>query len=104
VIRMICLEPGCTSLVRRGYCAEHAPKHRRRSVHRRGYTRTWRARRLAWLSAQPWCARCEASGRLVRAVDVHHTVRHRGDVAGVLGGGLESLCKACHGRATAAGE
>ena len=101
---MVCAEPGSTNLVRRGYCVEHAPKHRRPSAHRRGYTRTWRARRLAWLSAHPWCARCEARGLLVRAADVHHVARHHGDVAGVLGGTLESLCKSCHGHATAAGE
>ena len=102
VVWMVCSEPGCTTLVRRGYCARH--QRRRASASRRGYGRRWQARRRAWLAEHPWCARCEREGRVVAAVDVHHVERHRGDAVAVLQGGLESLCKRCHGLATAAGE
>ena len=64
-------------------------------------TTQWRAIRLQWLAANPWCARCEKP-----AVDVDHIEPHGGDVLrfwdATLRGALQSLCKACHRSKTSA--
>jgi 5-methylcytosine-specific restriction protein A len=50
----------------------------------------------------PLCERCRANGRIKAAVEVHHrmAVRDGGDPLDIEG--LESLCKSCHSRESAA--
>jgi 5-methylcytosine-specific restriction endonuclease McrA len=58
-------------------------------------------RRRIWLSQNPWCEDCLRANIYTPATDVHHKVRHEGDIDKFLSDDLESLCHACHSRKTA---
>jgi 5-methylcytosine-specific restriction protein A len=96
-----CATPGCSALVESGYCGRHRPAARpRTSAARRGYGRAWRAKRLAYLRAQPLCRACEAEGRVTAAHEVDHIVPlSRGGADDETN--YQPLCKACHSRKTA---
>lgn len=57
----------------------------------------WTTLRRRYLRAHPLCQRCEAEGRIVPAVDVHHKAERleRPDLA-FSWSNLEALCKPCH--------
>ena len=104
-----CHYPGCSVLVRRGYCSAHQSvvdagrvrTDEQREVHRL-YGRPWKRIRAKQLADHPWCAQCEREGRLdVPAIHVHHKSRHRGDAETFYRSELESLCHSCHSRETA---
>jgi 5-methylcytosine-specific restriction protein A len=69
---------------------------------RRGYGRMWQACRLQKLADDPWCEHCLADGLHVAATEVDHkqTIRSGGEVLDR--DNLQSLCKPCHSRKTAA--
>ena len=81
-----CLHPGCTALVRGGYCAQHQPK---RAEHRSAESLAWRRwyslpvwtddLRPAQLLREPFCRECARCGLRVRATDVDHIVPFEGD-------------------------
>lgn len=105
-----CLYPGCTALVRSGYCDAHRPPDTaRRSERSRAYRRwyslsVWTDElRPQQLAREPFCRTCAARGLRTRATDVDHVVPHDGDWARFTDpGNLESLCHSCHSRKTAA--
>jgi 5-methylcytosine-specific restriction enzyme A len=75
---------------RRAEVDRHRP-----SARRRGYDRRWEAARARFLRDHPSCA----CGN--RAVEVHHTVDHRGDMVLFWRTELwQALCKPCHSRET----
>lgn len=57
----------------------------------------WRKLRAAFLGRHPLCAECQAAGRPVPAVDVHHRLerKDRPDLA-YEWSNLQALCKPCH--------
>jgi len=60
-------------------------------------TPAWRQIRARQLARQPWCVRCWAQGKQVRASVTDHVVPHRGDAAAFWDtGNLQSLCMSCH--------
>jgi len=99
-----CAYPGCPTLVRSGYCDVHATQvvrftqrdPRRQSL----YDRNWTKRRVAYLASHPWCEDCLNKGIYTPAIDVHHKIRHKGDVDLFLSSPLRALCHACHSRQT----
>lgn len=105
-----CLHPGCTALVRGGYCEQHQPKRvERRSAESRAWRRWYSLPvwtddlRPAQLLREPWCRECARRGLRVRATDVDHVVPFEGDWKLFTDPtNLQSLCHSCHGRKTAA--
>lgn len=97
-----CAYPGCTSLVKRGFCDVHVrPEIVIRDPERqRLYDRKWQARRRVFLSQHPWCEECLRANIYTPATDVHHKQRHEGDIEKFLSDDLEALCHACHSRKT----
>ena len=65
----------------------------RGSAYERGYDRRWSKVRKMKLMESPLCERCQAAGRVVPAVLVHHVDR---DPRNNESGNLEALCLACH--------
>ena len=59
-------------------------------------TPAWRQNRATQLARHPWCVRCWAMGKQVRASVADHVAPHRGDAALFWQGRLQSLCMACH--------
>src|SRR5689334_4967247 len=77
-----CTYPGCSELVKAGRCARHAAKIDRTPRAKtavRGYDAKWRAYRLSFLRAHPFCVRCMAARRYELATVVDHIIAHRGD-------------------------
>jgi 5-methylcytosine-specific restriction enzyme A len=67
----------------------------------RGYDGRWRKARARYLTEHPWCASCQAEGRLTRATVVDHVVPHRGDAALFWDhDNWQALCRRCHDRKT----
>ena len=105
-----CLHPGCTALVRGGYCEQHQPKRvERRSAESRAWRRWYSLPvwtddlRPNQLLHEPFCRECARRGLRVRATDVDHVVPFEGDWKLFTDpGNLQSLCHSCHGRKTAA--
>ena len=74
----------------------------------------WYRRRIWWgpmglrtmqLRKQPLCETCKKEGRVTVAKDVDHIKPHRGNWSLFADPeNLQSLCKPCHSRKTAAGE
>jgi 5-methylcytosine-specific restriction enzyme A len=97
----VCPEPGCVELVKAGsrYCVRHTrlsrPEDVRKSSHRRGYDRTWRRVRDAFLDAHPDCVECGAA-----ATEVDHALALK-DGGTHDWDNLRSVCKRCHSRKTA---
>lgn len=105
-----CRHPGCSALVRGGYCDKHQPK---RTNDRSEEAQSWRwmYRTKAWtddlrptqLLREPFCRECAKRGVRTRASDVDHIVDHKGDWDKFADrSNLESLCHSCHSRKTAA--
>ncbi len=103
-----CLHPGCTALVRGGYCDKHRPPDaNRRSEKSQGYRRwynlsVWKDDlRPKQLVREPWCRACAQRGLRVRATDVDHIQPHDGDWSKFVDpANLQSLCHACHSAKT----
>lgn len=105
-----CLHPGCTALVRGGYCEKHRPPDREsRSACSQSYRR-WYALpvwtedlRPKQLAREPFCQECAKHGLRERATDVDHVEPHNGDWGKFTDpSNLQSLCHSCHGRKTIA--
>lgn len=80
-----CASPGCTQLVERGRCVQHARRtqldERRGSARERGYDHRWERARQAFLDEgdHRLCAHCKARGLVAASSLVDHIVPHRGD-------------------------
>lgn len=102
-----CAEPGCSAIVARGYCRQHAQaKERARplwDVRRLYRTARWTAIRRAQLASEPLCRDCHQRGRVTAATHVDHITPHRGDEQAFWASPVQSLCAACHSRKTAHG-
>lgn len=104
-----CRHPGCSALVRDGYCGAHQPKRtddrseEAKSWHWMYRTDKWlRELRPEQLLREPFCRECSRNGLRVRATDVDHIEPHRGDWSKFTDrNNLQSLCHACHSRKTA---
>lgn len=105
-----CLHPGCTALVRSGYCDKHRPPETaRRSAKSQSYRRWYSlpiwtdVLRPQQLAHEPFCRECARLGLRVYATAVDHVVPHDGDWSLFTDpNNLQSLCDSCHGRKTAA--
>ncbi|MCA3254943.1 MAG: HNH endonuclease [Alphaproteobacteria bacterium] len=76
---------------------EHDERRRREKPWRNWYkSKAWAAIRLAQLTAQPFCERCDRRGEVTIATVVNHTTPHRGNWTLFLAGPFESCCKPCH--------
>lgn len=108
-----CRTPACAEVTRHpsGYCDKHEEyrnavkreyeKHRL-SAAIRGYDRTWRKYRKAFLRKNPLCKQCEAEGRITSATVVDHIQDHKGDPDLFWDrSNHQALCKRCHDRKTA---
>lgn len=69
----------------------------------RGYGADWQKVRDRKLAVDPFCAECKRKGRDVVATQVHHIKPFRGlnDPLRLAWDNLESVCEACHVRASA---
>lgn len=105
-----CRHPGCSALVRDGYCDAHRPK---RTNDRSQEAQSWRwmYRTGKWLDElrpeqllrEPFCRACALRGVRAYATDVDHVIPHRGVWALFVDpNNLQSLCHSCHSRKTAA--
>ncbi len=107
-----CSYPGCTALVSSGSrCAKHQRQANQKrwakenaarpSSSAQGYDARWRKIRLMHLREHPLCVECSRRGLTVAATEVDHITplaqggTHAAD-------NLQSLCKPCHSRKTAA--
>lgn len=105
-----CRHPGCSVLVREGYCEAHKPKDRaRRSEEAQAWrwmysTDEWtQDLRPAQLLREPFCRECARRSLRIPATDVDHVEPHRGDWAKFTDReNLQSLCHSCHSRKTMA--
>ncbi|MEX6508926.1 HNH endonuclease signature motif containing protein [Jiella sp. M17.18] len=69
----------------------------RPTARQRGYDSKWDRARAAFLTAHPWCRRCEAQGKLHRATVVDHIEPHRGDYKLFWSrSNWQPLCQPCH--------
>lgn len=99
-----CSTRGCPHLVKMGTrfcasCEKFGAKwnqgRKRKSSAKRGYNRSWRAVREAYVRAHPLCEDCKMEGRVQAAEEVHH-------VRAIVSGGkniksnLLSLCRFHH--------
>ena len=104
-----CNHPGCTALVKGGYCHAHArPRFEgaRHHADRQGlyWRASWRKARAAYLAEHPLCVECQRKGRLVAATVVDHIIPHRGDEGRFWErSNWASLCVRCHTVKTARG-
>jgi 5-methylcytosine-specific restriction protein A len=103
-----CLRPGCAAIVRRGYCAQHAPREADRpNADVRTWYRTPRWRQLRWLvlAMQPRCpGRDDGRPCGQPTTDVDHRQPHRGNPARFWDlGNLTALCHRCHSSKTGRG-
>ena len=107
-----CAQPGCSALVVKGYCAEHARASRVYDKHRgtaaqRGYDAAWQRASKAYLRAHPiakdiYCYHESELGGPQPAEVVDHIVPHRGDVKLFWdSANWQPLTKADHDRKTA---
>ena len=105
-----CLYPGCTALVRGGYCDKHQPAERTRRSEKSLSYRRWYSKKIwtDWLrpqqlSREPFCRVCAKRGVRRYATDVDHVVPHDGDWSKFIDpNNLQSLCHSCHGAKTIA--
>jgi 5-methylcytosine-specific restriction protein A len=101
-----CGYPGCPELVESGYCKRHAHARNgafvREPNRQRLYDRRWQKIRERQFAQHPWCEMCLKDGRHIPATDVHHVIRHGGDINLFYTSPLMSLCHECHSRLTSA--
>lgn len=103
-----CKHPGCSTLTKTGWCAEHQPKHKRgvsSEWHWMYNDRRWKALRQQQLIREPFCAECIRRGAITpaRATEVDHITPHRGSWRMFLDkDNLQSLCHRCHSAKTMA--
>ncbi|HLL68828.1 MAG TPA: hypothetical protein VK453_24405 [Micromonosporaceae bacterium] len=100
--RVPCTTPGCTGTAPGGRCDRCLTRQARGSSAARGYGRTWRARRIPYLVAHPWCVLC---GRPATVPDHHPASRRQLEARGVADPDadehLRALCDPCHRTQTA---
>jgi len=101
-----CSYPGCTELTQERYCPLHKSaanrqydQTRRSPDHNRTYGRRWHKIRDLYIAKHPLCELCEADGKLVPAVLVHHKIP-TADGGTHVDSNLQSLCRPCHDRVT----
>lgn len=77
---------------------------RRPTAARRGYGYAWQRASETFLRANPLCVLCLTADRTTPSEVTDHIVPHRGDQRRFWDqGNWQALCRACHGRKTAAG-
>ena len=101
-----CAQPGCPTLVSRGFCAKHEQDRFKTANDRRpewAYlysSARWQKIRRMQLFNEPMCAECLKRGRFTPATECDHIHPHRGDPDRFYRGPFQSLCKPCHSRKT----
>jgi 5-methylcytosine-specific restriction enzyme A len=111
-IKKPCAQPGCSSLVLRGYCDRCAPKHNtaliaeraRPSAAARGYGRRWQKTSAARLDKHPWCVDPYKVHKLFPepATVTDHVIPHKGNMTLFWDPtNWQSLCDRCHNTKTA---
>ena len=94
-----CKHSGCPKLTEEKYCDEHKVLHvsDRANSCRRGYDSRWRVARNRFLKVNPFCVKCNAQGKLIKATVVDHINPHRGDKNLFWDeSNWQALCKRCH--------
>ena len=106
--KKFCGVPGCTEYAVKGTgrCALHGSAAARR-VQRESdawyRTKRWQAMRDYQLAKEPLCRECLAVGKLTPATECDHIIPHKGNELLFFDRkNLQSLCKKCHSRKTAA--
>ena len=104
-----CAAPGCSAIVRGGYCPDHARQRERQrpnaDFRKLYYSARWVRLRASVLAEEPLCRECQAQGTIEPATDVDHIRPHRGNLARFWArANLQALCHACHSRKTQRGE
>lgn len=108
--KRFCAAPGCSSLTDGSrYCETHAPEvEAKRAAKKRAYQRSrpttteqgygskWRRKSLAYRRIHPLCEECEADGKVVLAVMVHHKQAVKDGGVILDDDNLQSLCNDCH--------
>jgi len=106
-----CTNPGCSTKVAYGRCAQHQAQHRHEqrtdALHRLYDSPQWKALRLRLMREQPWCVACLAAGvkwpRRWRELD--HVKPHRGNEEGFYDeSNLQGLCHEHHAAKTRSGQ
>lgn len=105
-----CLKPGCPTLVRSGYCEEHASLRwdgeRQRATKRMSSYRwvykdpRWEGTRRAVLRRDPWCMHCgkDASTDVDHIEPLREILAAQGDPFDPAA--CQGLCKRCHSKKT----
>lgn len=96
--------PPCPGVVREGVCSVCGPRRRQRpstpSAASQG-GRAWRELRDRKRRLNPLCEACEREGRVTPAEEIHHLRYGTGKNPAIVPiEWLESLCLACHAKAT----
>jgi 5-methylcytosine-specific restriction enzyme A len=107
-----CTYPGCTRVQQGPRCELHPHQERQRDRQRedehrgsaasRGYDARWRRVRELHMASEPLCRECAKVGRTVAGELVDHIVPLSQGGSRLLGSNLQTLCRACHARKTAA--
>jgi 5-methylcytosine-specific restriction protein A len=97
-----CVEPGCSALVVKGRCEEHARERQAELQHRtlgRGVYNTARWKRVRRRVLLRDAYTCRSCGRWGNEVDHIVPIAEGGDPWAM--SNLQTLCKGCHSRKTA---
>ena len=99
-----CRKAGCPGKIDKGNCSHCGQSRRvdnRISAARRGYGRRWQRLRLMQLARHPLCKHCQDAGIITAATEVDHILARRAGGSDAMAN-LQSLCKSCHSKKTAA--
>lgn len=95
-----CRELGCQNpkTNRSAFCSNHGGGMTEKGkANAKLYSqRAWAKMRIAQLSRQPLCARCQSENKVTAAEHVDHVFPHRRDPVKFKVNLLQSLCAACH--------
>ena len=87
------------------YKPSHDTAQARGTTAERGYDYKWQQTAKRYRKRYPLCEDCEEQGRMRRASEVHHIVKHGGNPVLLYDpSNLRSLCRTCHQRRTNQGE
>ena len=95
-----CRELGCQNpkTYRSAFCVAHGgARTEKQKANGKLYNQSvWEKIRIAQLSKQPLCARCQNEGKITQAQHVDHVFPHRRDPTKFKVNLFQSLCAACH--------
>ena len=97
-----CAYPGCPKLTNSRFCPDHAKqdareyeRYRRDPETRKRYGKEWRRIRNRYIAAHPLCEKCQQTGRVTPAQEVHH-IKPLAEGGTHAEDNLMALCSSCH--------